>query len=945
MPRDSKAGRELELYVAESYRQMGAWKVEHDIDLVGNQIDVYAELATPGHLLHRIAVEVKDWKSPVGIEVVNRFGHIVKILRGERLIDEGIVVSKLGFSRQARRAAHTYGLRLLEPADLDTMVAKAKRGEQIPLTELPLTPPIPALPNPYFAHPYPLQENFTGRIHERQMLSRWFSSDQRPLLALVAMGGMGKSALAWAWLQRDVLGLPLPGVALPSPESNEACQVPEEMRPEGVLWWSFYDSEASFAAFLDNALLYVSNNSFDLAAIPSTHDKVRELVNLLQKHYFLIVLDGFERELRAYASLSAVYQEDQILEDTQADYRACTDIHAAYLLRWTAALALNSRVLLTSRLLPLELEDLAGCRREDLTAMDPDDAVTFFHAQGVRGTRAEIQSACEPCGYHPLTLRLLSGMIANDPTHPEDIAAVAGYNLVDDLVAKERHVLAMAYEALRPPLRELLSRLAAFRSPVEYEVAALLSPFEAKRELGLAFSELADRGLIFFDEERWRYDLHPIIRAYAYDRLDDKEGIHEKLRDYFASVPLPSADQVNSLDDLASIIELYHHTVYAAQYDEAAELFHDHLADPLYYLFGAYRTEIDLLRALFPEDHRPLTHLSTAEVTGPEEIGLPRLKDASAQAWILNALASSYTCSGQPHQATPLLKMHNTLQADLGDLSSLAIGLGNLANVQLDLGELKEAERNLRHSIEESQKIGHLRVEANSRADLGRLLAYEGAFDEADQQLTTAIRAQIKTGQTQSQVLSQIHRAQLALLMGLPQIALQAANKAYELSEHATPSSQVLYPARSSVWVYWLLGTAHVELGQLTDAESFLTEALTRCRHINLVELEPDILLSWARWHRLNEAMKPARECAEEALSIASRSDYRLKEAEIYNFFTHCDMDAGQLDQAREHAQKAQKRAWCDGPPHCYKLALDEAQGLLELIDDQEPEEAESPAA
>jgi tetratricopeptide (TPR) repeat protein len=931
MPRDSKTGRDLELYVAEAYRQIGAWKVEHDIDLVGNQIDVYAELATPGHLLHRIAVEVKDWKSPVGIDIVNKYGHIVKLLRGERIIDEGIIVSAFGFSRQARRAAQTYGIRLLEPADLDTMVAQAGQGEQIRIGDLPIAPSLPVPPSPYLAHPYPLQENFTGRIHERWMLNEWFTTDQRPILALVAMGGMGKSALAWAWLQRDVLGLSLPGMTPQSPGVADDCGVPEAMRPEGVLWWSFYEPEASFAAFLDSALAYVSKGEKDLAGL-SAHDKTRELVNFLQHRHFLVVLDGFERELRAYASLSAVYQGDAVAEDSQDDYRACTDIHAAYFLRWTAALALKSRVLLTSRFLPLDLDDLAGCRREDLTAMDPDDAVTFFHAQGVKGTRAEIQVACEPCGYHPLTLRLLSGMIANDPTQPGDIDAVAGYDLIDDLVARERHILAMAYDALRPPLRELLSRLAAFRSPVEYEVAALLSPFEGKRDLGHAFSELSDRGLIFFDQERWCYDLHPIIRAYAYDRLNDKERIHRQLRDYFAAVPLPEADQVNSLEDLAPIIELYHHTVCAAQYDEAIELFHDHLADPLYYLFGAYRTEIDLLCALFPDDPR-LVARPLAEVAMRPEIGLPRLKDPSAQAWTLNALASSYTCSGQPYQAIPLLKMHNALQERLGDLSSLSIGLGNLANVQLDRGELKGAERNLRASIEHSQQAGQLSIEASGRADLGLLLAYEGIFDEADQQIEAAIRAQIKIGQAQLQVLSHIHRAQLALLMGMPQLALQSAKLAFDLAERTTLSSRVVYPARSSVWVYWLLGTVHVELEHLVQADRFLGKALTRCRHINLVELEPDILLSWARWHRMSGAAKQARECALEALLIASRSEFRLKEADICNFLAHCDMDAANFDTAQKYAEKARQRAWCDGPPHCYKLALDEANGLLELID------------
>ena len=35
-----------------------------------------------------------------------------------------------------------------------------------------------------FAHPYPLQENFTGRVRERQMLTEWLTEDTRPVLVL-----------------------------------------------------------------------------------------------------------------------------------------------------------------------------------------------------------------------------------------------------------------------------------------------------------------------------------------------------------------------------------------------------------------------------------------------------------------------------------------------------------------------------------------------------------------------------------------------------------------------------------------------------------------------------------------------------------------------------------------------------------------------------------------
>ena len=57
----------------------------------------------------------------------------------------------------------------------------------------------------FLPHPYPMPPNFTGRVAERAMLTGWLDADAaHPLLSLRALGGFGKSALAWHWLTHDV---------------------------------------------------------------------------------------------------------------------------------------------------------------------------------------------------------------------------------------------------------------------------------------------------------------------------------------------------------------------------------------------------------------------------------------------------------------------------------------------------------------------------------------------------------------------------------------------------------------------------------------------------------------------------------------------------------------------------------------------------------------------
>jgi tetratricopeptide (TPR) repeat protein len=780
---------------------------------------------------------------------------------------------------------------------------------------------MPLPPQPYFAHTYPLQEHFTGRARERRMLTQWLKADDHPVLALIAIGGMGKSALTWAWLQRDVLGLPLPGQPKDPPDVAAACRLPADARPEGVLWWSFYEREAGCAAFLDEALTYASGGQVDPRQISSDYDKLRELIALLERRRLLLVLDGLERELRAYASLSAAYQGDALPKDVQGDPNSCTDPHAADFLRQVAALAGGSRVLITSRLFPRELDGAAGCRREELIGLAPEDAVAFFRAQGVKkGTRAEIEAACASYGYLPLALRLLAGVIVHDKRMPGDIRVAGRHPVLAELKGKEQHhILEVAYNALDEQKQGLLSGIAAFRSPMTYDALSILNEYGSETEFDAALQELIDRGLLFRAGDR--YDLHPIVRQYAYGRLGDKKGVHSRLRDYFAAVPALEKDKVRSLEDLAPVIELYHHTVGAGRFDEACSLLRDRLVpDPLHFRFGAYQAMIQLKRALFPDG---------------EDLP-PRLKKKSDQGWTLNALANSYSFSGQPRNAVRAFEGAVGLAGKLGNKKNVAIGLGNLALDQVRLGELAAAEASLRRSVELSREVGDEFGEAVGHLEVGRLLAYRGASHEAAQELDAALASFEKLTQPQSQCIVWAYRALRALLMGDAEAARAAARQARELADEV---ARTVHPfERDIIRAEWLLGAALVALASgnkerqdeaLAEAERHLTEALNRCRRINMVDYEPDILLAWARWHRARGNAPQAQEHAEEALAIADRCEYRLAQADAHNLLARLALEAGDQPAARQHAQIAKERAECDGPPHCYQPALDEAERLL----------------
>lgn len=458
---------------------------------------------------------------------------------------------------------------------------------------------------------------------------------------------------------------------------------------------------------------------------------------------------------------------------------------------------------------------------------------------------------------------------------------------------------------MEEPKRDLLSRLAAFRSPMSYEALAAQNTFGNQERLDQALDELTDRGLLLFDKKQARYDLHPVVRRHAYDRLTDKAGVHAHLRDYFARVPARDDDKIGSVDDLAPVIELFHHTLRADQYDEALKLYADRLSRPLYFRLGAYQTEIELLRGLFPDgEDRP-----------------PRLKRERDQAWALRALANCYSRLGQSGCAIPLFSKHNDISEKYKE--DFAKGLRDIAVAQVALGEFLSADANLRGQDRLVHEISQYRVAVGYR-ELGRLEAYQGRTRESFEELDLALNLFSKTGNKQAEGIVCAHRALLALLMNKPSEAFEAASRARQSADYRGYE-------RDIIQAEWLLGWAFIEQSP-SEAERHLTDALTRCRRINLIEFESSILLAWARWHRAAGHPKEARDCVDEALAIADRCEYRLVQADAHNLLARLALDAGDNTEARRQAEIAKERAWCDGPPHCYKPALDQAEELLAKV-------------
>lgn len=811
-------------------------------------------------------------------------------------------------------------------------------------------------------HPYPALPNFTGRWQERVLLSEWLAEDTcHPLLVLRALGGFGKSALTWHWLHHDV----------------------DEQQWERVFWWSFYEQDARMENFLRVLFHYIAPNQL---VPPNNYELFQALAFLLPQQPTLIILDGFERELRAYGTMGAAYLGDimpsgDASRSSQGNERDCISPLAEHFLRLVTMPRSQSKVLMTTRLRPRVLERhrhlVAGCREEELTALTPADAVTLFRRQKIKAARHEIEQVGKRVGYHPLSLRLLAGAIMEDWRQPGDIRVAQQLKVSDDLIQNRHHVLEHAENSLSPRRRRLLSTLACFRSPLEVTTLDKLfademaersedkQRYQQPADLDADLHNLRRRGLV--QRHQTQLDLHPIVRRYAYDRLGNQERQtrHTHLRDYFAAVP-DVPEKVKKLAELTPLIEFYHHTVQAGQYDAACDLFYDRISKPIYYQFGAYQLRIELLRALFPDgEDKP-----------------PRLQKEAAQGWTLTALANSYSLNGQPRQAVPLLEQDIAICEKQDDKENLAIGLGNLANRHRDLGSLRDAEANLRRRIALCREIGDEFNEAIGQQELGRLLAYRGVWQASEEALAASTRYWQKAKHVQGLAVDEAYRALRALLMvrdvvsidfkkkrfsctqghnnsdepsalrasfsrsslpnppkttevvttneNLINTALTAAQQALAFADETANDPRFVYPVRDYVRAYWLLGAARRVKGDWAAADRYLTEALTRCRGINMVDYEADILLEMARLRVAQGNRAEGRRLAEEALIITERSGYVLQGADVHLLLAELALEAGKRDEARDHARQARALATCDGPPdYTYKVAYEEAGRLL----------------
>ncbi len=859
-----------------------------------------------------------DWAIDAGLEI------LIFLLAEDQpwipgMIDEGDPKARLSALKASHRSRHTVAT-LTTPerlrSDLFQHLPKLldSHESEPDAAHRPALSLIPSTPEPYVAHPYTLLQtkNLVGRDKELGLLDQWVRGSEGDradvrLLCLVAIGGMGKSAVTWKWFQQHAA---------------------ESFQPlTGRMWWSFYESDAGYQQFLSSALAYCTGQRRkEMEASLSLSEQEAALLAVLDREPFLLVLDGAERLLLAYSGLDFAHLSDDELDTRTANQvagalgldaaetetmvaqhrlRNTIDPHAGVFLRKLASVR-ASRILVTTRLFPSALQTVTGQAMPGseavfLRGLTPSDALALWREMGVGGGEEELEGLFAKFDHYPLLIRALAGEVARFRPAPGDFDAwqraypeFNPYRL--PLVQVKSHVLAYALQGLGEEARHLLQTIAAFRAPVTYDTLAALfnrsrpegtDEATSRSVLDKELSELEDRSLIGWDRAANHYDLHPIVRGVVWEGLPEaqKMGVHQVLRSHFEAFPASKKEEL-SVSEATPVLELFHSLVALEKFHEASGLYFErinHVVD--FWGSGQSSMNLAMLRSLFP-----------AGLDSPPE-GL----EISTYAQLGHAFRRSLDFENA-------LRCYRLLWSS-EDRSQMKPQVGGfIGRLCLDVGLLEEAGKWL--------KIACLGTDMWARFDAGSYAVYWA-------------------------MLGQLELANECLEQAAAGAQTADEDDTFEIS-HYYPLIQVVSGDYRSVDVdeASLITCARAWLG-MELAEKVIKELApahleSREKSWSAEEVEFSSLLAEA--HRMQGNLDFARQLLLDSQEIAKRGPCRLLLAEAYNVLAKVERDAKNRPAAIAAAAEAFRQSWCDGPPHAHHWELQRAIAMLEELGSPQPD-------
>jgi tetratricopeptide (TPR) repeat protein len=658
---------------------------------------------------------------------------------------------------------------------------------------------------------------FIGRRREQQRLLPALQSGDLNTVLLTGLGGVGKSTLATR-LARALQKDGFTPIAVPSTDDNPLTA--------GRLIDRCY--KAFLAEDADGPYLQLRSEEIGL------QDKLRLLVQILNRNRFVLVLDNFE----------------QILD--RKTHEILNEDLAWFLPYLVENLTGASRCLVTSRYRPVDLgDDLPSIATEQSLTDFPesaffkylqDDDIVEQRYRSGELPRALLSRVYKLLGGTPRFLEQVREVLRDMPAGelenaldavdlPEDVEENRLRELRDEYI--EDLFVRELYASIEPnAAREALGRVAVYTIPMTAEGYAAAADAdetqlrdwldEWRRRTFVAPVEIDDG-----DPERWIIPtiLHPwlIDQINEYERLEANQAAGDWLIEIYE---VDREEDHLGIDFTEVWLEARTRFLEAENYERARKITRD-ISNP-FVQWALYDDVIRLNEDMLQHERhpRPMRSLGRAH--------LERADYEKAVKWYKEL----------------------TTEAEDRDRNELASARHGLASIALNQGHYEEARVEFGEVLQIRQEIGDQDGEASARHQMASIAIKQGNHEEAREDLNELIRIYQEIGDQSGEASARHQLATIALEQGDYKEAREGFEEALRLHPDGEGSTR------------HQLASVALEQGDYEEAQEGFEEVLRVCQEIGDQKGEGAARNQLARVALEQGEYKEAWKRAKEALQI-----------------------------------------------------------------------------
>ena len=501
----------------------------------------------------------------------------------------------------------------------------------------------------------------------------------------------------------------------------------------------------------------------------------------------------------------------------------------------------QAKIIVTSRTVPVLINGDTLVDNQELKGLELNFAVDYLRINGLDNVESEkLEELAKGVDGHPLALRLLVELVKTFGVS-DTLNDLSLYQKRKEGTIKKARRL---FDKLAGDEKELLERLSVYRQPESMNAIKQMFTDTASLE---EVEKLIHKSLLETDH-KGNYWLHPLVREFAYDDLENKIEAHNRASQYYLSLSLP--EPRTNKEDVQSLIEAHYHACLAQQYDTAADIMVDYNLYEDLDRWGHSRTLIELYLGLLPKDSfkdKPVltsieTHGAVLDSLGLAYRNLGQVEKAieyHEQALVISreigdrrgegagfcSLGLAYSALSQVEKAIGYYEQALVIAREINDRRGEGAVLGNLGNAYRDLGQMDTAIEYHEQALVIARDIGDRRGEGNHLGNLGNSYRDIGQVEKAIGYYEQALVIALEIGNRRDE------GAGLGNL-GLAYLDLDQMDTAIEYYEQALVIARDISDRRGEGNHLGNLGLAYRNLGQVEKAIEYHEQALVISREI-----------------------------------------------------------------------------------------------------------------